>query len=156
MGVKSSCCAAASLGALEENYVIKQTCEFWTQAERRKAGPPHNALNEVSGGSISSGWALCSLLTICLMTEPGPPSAPALPNEPQREITGFIVARHRSLALISPNKPVSSQAWTHPSRHQPRTATNTATATAAATAATTLRHRTLLLAPLPALIMTSG
>lgn len=57
---------------------------------------------------------LCSLFTICLMTERGPPSAPVLPNEPQREITGSIVARHRSLALIRPNKPVSSQGETHP------------------------------------------
>lgn len=48
------------------------------------------------------------------MTERGPPSAPVLPNEPQREITGSIVARHRSLALIRPNKPVSSQGGTHP------------------------------------------
>lgn len=116
------CCSL--LWALEENYVIKQTCEFWTQAERRKLGPLHNAPNEVAGGSFSPGWALCSLFTICLMTEWGLPSAPALPNEPQREITGSIVARHRSLALISPNKPVSSQDGTHPSTasQEPHTA----------------------------------
>lgn len=76
--------------------------------------PLHNAPNEVAGGSVIPGWALCSLFTICLMTERGLPSAPVLPNEPQREITGSIVARHRSLALIRPNKPVSSQGRTHP------------------------------------------
>lgn len=77
--------------------------------------PLHNAPNEVAGGSVIPGRALCSLFTICLMTERGLPSAPVLPNEPQREITGSIVARHRSLALIRPNKPVSSQGGTHPS-----------------------------------------
>lgn len=75
----------------------------------------HNAPNEVAGGSVIPGWALCSLFTICLMTERGPQSAPVLPNEPQRGITGSIVARHRSLALIRPNKPVSSQGGTLPS-----------------------------------------
>ncbi|KAJ4946563.1 hypothetical protein JOQ06_024228, partial [Pogonophryne albipinna] len=52
--------------------------------------PLHNAPNEVAGGSVIPGWALCSLFTICLMTERGLPSAPVLPNEPQREITGSI------------------------------------------------------------------
>lgn len=86
--------------------------------------PLHNALNEVAGGSVIPGWALRSLFTICLMTERGLPSAPVLPNEPQREITGSIVARHRSLALIRPNKPVSSQGRTHPftTSQEPHTA----------------------------------
>lgn len=86
--------------------------------------PLHDAPNEVAGGSVIPGWALCSLFTICLMTERGLPSAPVLPNEPQREITGSIVARHRSLALIRPNKPVSSQGRTHPftTSQEPHTA----------------------------------
>lgn len=114
MGLKGPCCAAASLGHLRRIMWLNRPVNSGHRRREESISPPHNAPNEVAGGSVIPGWALCSLFTICLMTERGLQSAPVLPNEPQREITGSIVARHRSLALIRPNKPVSSQARTHP------------------------------------------
>lgn len=115
MGLKGPCCAAASLGHLRRIMWLNRPVNSGHKRREESFSPLHNAPNEVAGGSVIPGWALCSLFTICLMTERGLPSAPVLSNEPQREITGSIVARHRSLALIRPNKPVSSQGRTHPS-----------------------------------------
>lgn len=115
MGLKGSCCAASSLGHLRRIMWLNRPVNSGHRRREESFSPLHNAPNEVAGGSVIPGWALCSLFTICLMTEWGLPSAPVLPSEPQREITGSIVARHRSLALIRPNKPVSSQRRTHPS-----------------------------------------
>ncbi len=115
MGLKGPCCAAASLGHLRRIMWLNRPVNSGHRQREESFSPLHNAPNEVAGGSVIPGWALCSLFTICLMTERGLPSAPVLPNEPQREITGSIVARHRSLALIRRNKPVSSQGRTHPS-----------------------------------------
>lgn len=115
MGLKGPCCAAASLGHLRRIMWLNRPVNSGHRRREESFSPLHNAPNEVAGGSVIPGWALCSLFTICLMTERGLPSAPVLPSEPQREITGSIVARHRSLALIRPNKPVSSQSITHPS-----------------------------------------
>lgn len=124
MGLKGPCCAAASLGHLRRIMWLNRPVNSGHRQREESFSPLHNAPNEVAGGSVIPGWALCSLFTICLMTERGLPSAPVLPNEPQREITGSIVARHRSLALIRPNKPVSSQGRTHPSTasQEPHTA----------------------------------
>ena len=124
MGLKGPCCAAASLGHLRRIMWLNRPVNSGHRQREESFSPLHNAPNEVAGGSVIPGWALCSLFTICLMTERGLPSAPVLPNEPQREITGSIVARHRSLALIRPNKPVSSQGRTHPSAasQEPHTA----------------------------------
>lgn len=124
MGLKGSCCAAASLGHLRRIMWLNRPVNSGHRQREESFSPLHNAPNEVAGGSVIPGWALCSLFTICLMTERGLPSAPVLPNEPQREITGSIVARHRSLALIRPNKPVSSQGRTHPftTSQEPHTA----------------------------------
>lgn len=124
MGLKGPCCAAASLGHLRRIMWLNRPVNSGHKRREESFSPLHNAPNEVAGGSVIPGWALCSLFTICLMTERGLPSAPVLPNEPQREITGSIVARHRSLALIRPNKPVSSQGRTHPSTasQEPHTA----------------------------------
>lgn len=124
MGLKGSCCAAVSLGHLRRIMWLNRPVNSGHRQREESVSPLHNAPNEVAGGSVIPGWALCSLFTICLMTERGLPSAPVLPNEPQREITGSIVARHRSLALIRPNKPVSSQRRTHPftTSQEPHTA----------------------------------
>lgn len=124
MGLKGPCCAAASLGHLRRIMWLNRPVNSGHRRVEESFSSLHNAPNEVAGGSVIPGWALCSLFTVCLMTERGLQSAPVLPNEPQREITGSIVARHRSLALIRPNKPVSSQARTHPSAagQEPHTA----------------------------------
>lgn len=115
MGLKGPCCAAASLGHLRRIMWLNRPVNSGHRRREESFSPLHNTPNEVAGGSVIPGWALCSLFTICLMTERGLQSAPVLPNEPQREITGSIVTMHRSLALIRPNKPVSSQYRTHPS-----------------------------------------
>lgn len=124
MGLWGPCCAAASLGHLRRIMWLNRPVSSGHRRKEESSSPLHNAPNEVAGGSVIPGRALCSLFTICLMTERGLPSAPLLPNEPQREITGSIVAGHRSLALIRPNKPVSSQGRTHPSAasQEPHTA----------------------------------
>lgn len=115
MGLKSPCCAAGSLGHLRRIMWLNRPVNSGHRQKEESFSSLHNAPNEVAGGFVIPGWALRSLFTICLMTERGLQSAPVLPNEPQREITGSIVARHRSLALIRPNKPVSSQSGTLPS-----------------------------------------
>lgn len=115
MGLKGPCCAAGSLGHLRRIMWLNRPVNSGHRRKEESFSSLHNAPNEVAGGSVIPGWALCSLFTICLMTERRLQSAPMLPNEPQREITGSIVARHRSLALIRPNKPVSSQGGTLPS-----------------------------------------
>lgn len=124
MGLKGPCCAAASSGHLRRIMWLNRPVNSGHRRAEESFSSLHNAPNEVAGGSVIPGWALCSLFTICLMTERGLQSAPVLPNEPQREITGSIVVRHRSLALIRPNKPVSSQGGTHPSAagQEPHTA----------------------------------
>lgn len=115
MGLKGPCCAAVSSGHLRRIMWLNRPVNSGYRRPEESFSSLHNAPNEVAGSSVIPGWALCSLFTICLMTERGLQSAPVLTNEPQKEITGSIVVRHRSLALIRPNKPVSSQGETHPS-----------------------------------------